>query len=74
MRSPGDDPSTRQNAVVGRRTRSLSDPRLDRVRDDMLRTVPGATDMARRLVSHIGLRAAIPDRDCRMPREVRDSP
>jgi hypothetical protein len=46
MTSPGDEPSTRQNAVVGRRTRSASDPRLDRVRDDMLRTVSVATDMA----------------------------
>ena len=36
MTSPGEVPSTRQKAVVGRRTRSPSDPRLDRVRDDML--------------------------------------
>jgi hypothetical protein len=46
MTSPGEDPSTRQNTVVGLRTRSPSDPRLDRVRDDMLRTVSVATDMA----------------------------
>jgi len=46
MTSPGEEPSTRQNAVVGRRTRSASDPRPDRVRDDMLRTVSVATDMA----------------------------
>src|SRR5665647_1686484 len=61
MTSPGEEPSTRQNAVVGRRTRSASDPRLDRVRDDMLRTVSVATDMA-------GGRAHVHENAVRCPR------